>query len=87
MFKTIVLFRTVYDCNTEEKIWLYEGRRGRVVRMLGCGVEGRRFESRSGQKSEKLSLFTQQLQARLKAAKGEDLAPPFTCRAQDMMGL
>ena len=23
---------------------------------------------------------------RLKAAKGEDLAPPFTCRAQDTMG-
>ena len=28
-----------------------------------------------------------QLQGRLKAAKGEDWAPPFTCRAQDTMGL
>ena len=27
------------------------------------------------------------LQRRLKAAKGEDWAPPFTCRAQDTMGL
>ena len=42
----IVPFWTVYDCNIEEKIWLYERRRGRVVRVLGCGAEGRRFELR-----------------------------------------
>ena len=28
-----------------------------------------------------------QLQGRFKAAKGKDWAPPFTCRAQDTMGL
>ena len=37
-----------------------ERRRGRVVRAPGCGAEGRRFESRSGQKTGKLSLSTQQ---------------------------
>ena len=37
-----------------------ERRRGRVVRALGCGAEDRRFESRSGQKTGKLSLSTQQ---------------------------
>ena len=39
---------------------LTERRRGRVVRALCCGVEGRRFESRSGQKTGTLSLSTQQ---------------------------
>ena len=34
----------------------HERRRGRVVRALGCGAEGRRFESHSGQKTGKLSL-------------------------------
>ena len=36
----------------------YEKRRGRVIRALGCGAEGLRFESRSGEKTGKLSLFT-----------------------------
>ena len=31
---------------------------GAVVRVLGCGVEGRRFKSHSSQKTGKLSLFT-----------------------------
>ena len=33
---------------------------GPVARALGCGVEGRKFESCSGQKPGKLSLSTQQ---------------------------
>ena len=35
-------------------------RRGRVVRAVGCGAEGRRFVFRSGQKNGKLSLSIQQ---------------------------
>ena len=34
--------------------------RGRVVRAFGCGAKGRRFESRSGHKTGKLSLSSQQ---------------------------
>ena len=35
-----------------------ERRRGRVVRALGCGAEGRRFESRLGPKDWKtLTVF------------------------------
>ena len=37
-----------------------ERRRGWLTRVLGCGVDGRRFESRLGQKTGKLSLSTQQ---------------------------
>ena len=35
-------------------------RSGRVVRAIDCGTEDRRFKSRSGQTTGKLSLFTQQ---------------------------
>ena len=38
----------------------HQRHRGRVVRALGCWVEGRRLESRSGQKTGKLLLSTQQ---------------------------
>ena len=64
-----------------------------MVRALGFGAEGRRFESRSGQKTGKLSLslssewVPDSLQGRLKAAKGENWVPPSTCRAQDTMGI
>ena len=39
---------------------MHERHRGRVVRALGCGAEGCRFESRLGQKTGKLTLSTQQ---------------------------
>ena len=64
-----------------------EKRLCRVVRALGCGAEGRLEKvagSSLGAKTGKLSLSTKQ---RLKAAKGKDWVPPYTCRATGTMGL
>ena len=60
-----------------------ERRHIRVVRALGCGAEGRRFESCSGQKTEKLSLSTQRrMDSRLtlgkvKGGERRGLGPAF----------
>ena len=61
----------------------HERRRGRVVRALGCGAEGHRFESRSGQKTGKLSLSTQQrmgtwsTSGKVKGGERRGLGPAF----------
>ena len=48
------IYSVIKGANSKER------RRGRVVRAIACDAECRRFESRSGQKTGKLSLSTQQ---------------------------
>ena len=49
--------RTIFSLFDLKKHMLgFERRHGRVVRAPGCGAEGRRFESRSGQKTGKLTV-------------------------------
>ena len=49
-------YSNVFKCQS----FFTERRHGRAVRAFGCGAEGRRFQSHSGQKTGKLSLSTQQ---------------------------
>ena len=70
-------------CLNWQPVLVNERRRGRVVRALGCGAEGRRFESRSGQKTKKLSLSTQQrmgtwlTSGKVKGGERRGLGPAF----------
>ena len=63
----------------------YEGHHGRVVRSLAGGAEGRMFESPRAKRLKisecppRSEWIHDKLQGRLKAAKGENWAPPITC--------
>ena len=85
------------DWNKVNELWLYSS--GAVVEWLErlavvqkvAGSSPARVEwlknSHCSPSSECMEWIADSLQGRLKAAKGEDWAPPFTCRAQDTMGL
>ena len=74
------------------KVWL----RGAVVEWLERLAVVRKVAGSSPARAKRLEnshcppsreWVPDSLQGSLKAVKGEDWAPPFTCSAQDMMGL